>query len=116
MRVSDSHHEQVPHVVEPDIELPDEVRDAIAIASSPLRVAILRVLATEPTTTLQLVDELDITSRGTLPRNLAALEAAGAITGSPDPGQRRGRTVTWSINRTRVRHLGRIITDYALGK
>lgn len=102
----------MPAVVDPDIDLPDDVQAAIAVCGTALRVALLRTLAQGPRTTVQLVDELDITARSTMPRNLTLLEAAGAIRGEPPLGQRPGRTVRWHLEPDRVNALTAALSAY----
>lgn len=102
----------VPSVVDPDVDLPDDVAAAIAVCGTALRVAILRTLASGSMTTVQLVDELDVAARSTMPRNMALLEDLGAIRGEPPLGHRTGRTVRWHLERERVRALTGALSQY----
>lgn len=104
----------VPLVVEPDVDVPNDVRAACRVFGTPLRVAMLHSLAQTPMTTGDLADELDL-AIGTLPKNLRALEAARAITGTPAAGQRRGRTVRWHTDVVRVRELADALAAFVSG-
>lgn len=106
----------VPVVVEPDVDVPADVRAASRAFASPLRVAMLHALAQEALSTAELVAELDLPTRQTLPANLRALEEAGAITGMPAPGHRRGRTVRWRTDTGRVRQLAEALQTFASGR
>lgn len=96
-------------------EMPRRVIDIIEIIGSHARTEILRLLALEPATTVELGEALG-TTRVTIYRHLIYLEEHGLVTADLKPGDRRGnRGIRWSVVPERVEELGRQWISYASG-
>jgi predicted ArsR family transcriptional regulator len=78
--------------------------------------AILRHLSTQgPTGAADLARELG-TDPNTARRTLQGLEDAGLVEADVPPGQRRGRTVTFSVRPERLEQLLNSLKNYLLGR
>lgn len=78
--------------------------------------AILRHLSTNgPTGAADLARELG-TDANTARRTLQGLEAAGLVQADVPAGQRRGRTVTFTVCPNRLEELLSALRDYLLGR
>lgn len=104
----------MPRLIMPS--LPPEVDVAIAHMGNRAQADILRHLAkTGPSTVGELMEGVDMT-RPSLNRHLAALESAGIVHTTPPAGSRHGRTVIYSIDLQRVRHLATEYLRYVSGQ
>ncbi|WP_431230897.1 helix-turn-helix domain-containing protein [Paenarthrobacter nicotinovorans] len=78
--------------------------------------AILRHLSTNgPAGAADLARELG-TDANTARRALQGLEEAGLVVADVPSGQRRGRTVTFTVQPERLEHLLSALKDYLLGR
>jgi len=95
-------------------DMPEEVRVVIDIIGNHVRTEILRTLALQPLTTLQLADRLRV-HHASAHRNLVLLEEHGLVSADVGAGKRRGQTVTWQTNPEKLAEVGQLWVDYASG-
>lgn len=92
--------------MKPDVDLPPDIEHATEAFGSQLRVAILRRLVRDGAQTPSaLAVHLRVASRTTLLANLDALEHVGLLSTDVPPGQRRGRQVTYTVDKQRLSDL-----------
>lgn len=95
-------------------DLPEGVRVAIDVIGNNVRTEILRVLARQPMTTIELAERIQI-HHASVHRHLVPLEEHGLVTADVGRGRRRGQTVTWRTNTEKVAEVGKVWIDYASG-
>lgn len=90
---------EVPHVVRPQVAVPDDVAAAVETLRSQLRVEMLRVLRSsdEPMSGRQLATAVEVEYERSFQRHLNALEDVGVIVGTPAPGERQGQLVLYAV-------------------
>ena len=93
---------------------PDDDGSQLLLSSAIARDA-LHVLSRTPhgLTSTELAERLGA-HRVTIARTLADLDEYGLVVASHPPGQRVGRSVTYSVDRTRLRLLATSLSDYLL--
>lgn len=95
-------------------DLPEGVRVAIDVIGNNVRTEILRVLARQPMTTIELAEQMRV-HHASVHRHLGRLEENGLVTADVGRGRRRGQTVTWRTNTEKVAEVGKVWIDYASG-
>ncbi len=103
----------------PKLSLPqgmtEEVAAIIEVLGNHVRTEILRRLAQQPMTAVDLAAELDV-AHSSVWRHLVLLEERGLVTADADPGRRRGnKHVVWATVPDRVREMGTQWIAYASG-
>jgi len=97
-------------------EMPREVAGAIETIGNRARTELLHQLGTcGPLTTTELADRI-AAPRTSTHTHLVQLERAGLVVADEATGQRRGRTVRWSLNRQKVREAADAWSAYANGE
>jgi len=92
---------------------PDDVRLAVEVLSSPIRLEILRYLVEHPGLPLgPLYEGVGGLGKTSFIAHLRALEAAGVVKGDLEPELRRGRSPRYFALPDRVRELTRAWADY----
>lgn len=95
--------------------MPEEVARIIEVLGNHARTEILRRLAHQPMTAVDLAAELDV-AHSSVWRHLVQLEEHGLVKAEGDPGKRRGnKSLVWETVPERVTELGRRWIDYANG-
>lgn len=94
-------------------DMPLEVQAVIDVIGNLARTEILRILARQPMSAVDLADAMEV-HHASVHRHLAKLEAAGLVIATAEPGQRRGnKHVIWSTVTERVVELGSQWIAYA---
>lgn len=105
----------MPRYIRPPSALLGDVEMAIESFGTMFSRALLRHLSTHgPTGAADLARELG-TDANTARRTLQILEEAGLVEADVPAGQRRGRTVTFTVQPQRLEHLLAALKDYLLG-
>jgi ArsR family transcriptional regulator len=103
----------------PRLSLPqgmtEEVAAIIEVLGNHARTEILRRLARQPMTAVDLAADLDV-AHSSVWRHLVLLEEQGLVAADAEPGRRRGnKNVVWSTVPQRVREMGTRWIEYASG-
>jgi ArsR family transcriptional regulator len=103
----------------PKLSLPqgmtEEVAAIIEVLGNHVRTEMLRRLAQQPMTAVDLAAELDV-AHSSVWRHLVLLEERGLVIADADPGRRRGnKHVVWATVPDRVREMGTQWIEYASG-
>jgi DNA-binding transcriptional ArsR family regulator len=104
---------RVPRLSMPE-DMPEGVRVAIDVIGNNVRTEILRVLARQPLTTLELAERIRV-HHASVHRHLVLLEKHGLVIADVGRGRRRGQTVTWRTDKKKVAEVGKLWIDYTSG-
>lgn len=91
--------------------MPDEVLVAIDVIGNNVRTEILRQLTAQPLTALDLAERIGVHPTS-VHRHLVLLEERLLISTEVQQGKRRGKTVKWQAQQSRVAELGRVWVAY----
>jgi predicted transcriptional regulator len=93
----------------------EEVAAMIEVLGSHVRTEVIRRLAQQPMTAVDLAVELGV-AHSSVWRHLVLLEERGLVTADADPGRRRGnKHLVWATVPERVAEMGRQWIEYASG-
>ena len=93
---------------------PAGVRVAIDVIGNNVRTEILRILARDALTALELAERLRV-HHASVHRQLVLLEEHGLVAADVGRGRRRGQTVTWRADPEKIAEVGKLWIDYASG-
>lgn len=107
----------MPHVVRPQVAIPEDVATAVETVKSQLRVEAMRVLRTSgrPHTGRQLALAIGVEYERAFQRHLTALEEIGVIVGAPPVGERQGQLVHYTLNADVLNRLLTALTRHLQG-